>query len=466
MTTSGFSEEEVQFMEFLTKNTDFASSTTVREQCYWACELFAGLCNDRSRVPFASIGRILGVNRALVSRNWNLFRKQGNENRKAGRPCILTDDEHNDIVDEILDAFDRNRPLTVHEVCRIIEERCGKVILPDTISHIMAREKRIRTCKAKPMEEARLEVTDDEIMQYFRELYSKVHGVPAHFVLNMDEMGHQPYADAKDTVCFVPSSFTDPVVRYPVSRVGKRITLIGAVFADGSYLKPGLIIPRQTHDDCVICRGYTAEKVEVYTQKKGFIDQNIFEDWVADVLIPELRHRRELHQYHGPSIIILDNCSSHHGAAFHQLCIENRIECVWLPPHSSHLLQVLDLSLFGVTKKFLNRLNSGESKYIQANHIIRVLDCFHSAACPGNITGSFRLGGISVMLDDKIPRCIITPQTARRVLHVFVEPELRKEFVDPIEEEEDEGEYVTEDDVEDENIRIVVEELRAMLEGI
>jgi hypothetical protein len=34
------------------------------------------------------------------------------------------------------------------------------------------------------MKEARLEVTDDsQILQYYRDLYSKVHGIPAHFVL-------------------------------------------------------------------------------------------------------------------------------------------------------------------------------------------------------------------------------------------------------------------------------------------
>jgi hypothetical protein len=330
----------------------------------------------------------------------------------------------------------------------------------------MAKEERIKTCKAKPMEEARLEVTDDEILQYFRDLYSQVHGVPAHFVMNMDEMGHQPYADAKDAVCFVPSDFRDPIVRYPVSRVGKRITLIGAVFADGSYLKPGLIIQRKTYDDYVICRGYSPEKVEVYTQKKGFIDQSIFEDWAKDIFIPEIRRRRELYQYSGPAILILDNCSCHHGPVFRQLCIDNRIQCVWLPPHSSHLLQVLHLSLFGATKKFLNRLNSSESHYIRAKHIIKVLDSFHSAACAGNISGSFLLGGISIVLDDNVPRCFITPHTARRVLHVFANTQMRTQYVDQFdgEEEEEEEEYVMDQNLDDENVRVAVRELRVMFE--
>jgi hypothetical protein len=35
----------------------------------------------------------------------------------------------------------------------------------------------------------------------------------------------------------------------PVSRQGKRITLIACVAADGSYLRPAVIIPRKTYDD-------------------------------------------------------------------------------------------------------------------------------------------------------------------------------------------------------------------------
>jgi hypothetical protein len=129
-TPGAFSEKEIRMMSFLAQNPNFASSTTVREQCYWACELTAQLFAEtgdiRSKMPFASIGRILGVNRGHVSMNWNLFKKQGNDNKKPGRPCVLTHEEHEIIVNEILGAFHRHRPLTLHEVCRIIEDQFGK----------------------------------------------------------------------------------------------------------------------------------------------------------------------------------------------------------------------------------------------------------------------------------------------------------------------------------------------------
>jgi hypothetical protein len=62
----------------------------------------------------------------------------------------------------------------------------------------------------------------------------------------MDEMGHQEWADAAEKVCFVPIYHAGDRVCYPVSRTGKRITLLACVAAEGSFLKPAIVIPRKT----------------------------------------------------------------------------------------------------------------------------------------------------------------------------------------------------------------------------
>jgi hypothetical protein len=47
-------------------------------------------------------------------------------------------------------------------------------------------------------------------------------GVPAHFIFNMDEMGHQTWADAREITCFVSSKYEEITIPYPVSRTGQR----------------------------------------------------------------------------------------------------------------------------------------------------------------------------------------------------------------------------------------------------
>jgi hypothetical protein len=139
----------------------------------------------------------------------------------------------------------------------------------------------------------------------------------------------------------------------------------------------------------------------------------------------------------------------------------------------------LDLSIFGATKKYLNRLNRKESRYVQANHIMKVLDSFHSACSIGNITSSFRLGGISVVLDDqnninpdthdnRVMRCRITPHTARRVLYVLVDQRWREGFLEHTgiygDEESDSEDYTPGPELENENVRAAVEEIRTQFE--
>jgi hypothetical protein len=122
-------------------------------------------------------------------------------------------------------------------------------MIPDTFYHIIDREPQLKTCCAKPMEDKGLQVTNEDVMNYFGDLCSNISGVPAHFVMNMDEIGHQAFADARETVCFVPTAHQKSVVRYPISRTGKRVTLIAYIFADGSFLRPGLVITRERFDD-------------------------------------------------------------------------------------------------------------------------------------------------------------------------------------------------------------------------
>jgi hypothetical protein len=362
----------------------------------------------------------------------------------AGRPPTLTPEELEHIIDTILRAFQERRPLTLPEIEATIRSKFRKVILPDTLYHALTRDPRVRSCQAQPIDEKRLQVDDAAIRDYFGVLFATVSGAPAHFVFNMDEMGHQSWADAQKTVCFVPADFQEPVVHYPVSRTGKRITLVACIAADGSFLRPCLVISRKTFDDEILTQGFTAEKVEIYSQSKAYIDLDIFDDWFKDTFIPEVNVRRERFGYPGPAYLILDNCSAHRGSEFDRLCGAHGIVPIWLPPHSSNQLQMLDLCIFALTKRQISRVNKLERVNVQSDHIVRILDGFMAAAVPHNIVASFRNAGISLLLDDdRVLRCQVTPETARCLLG--------SPFADPLVERALAGE---EEDKDDPNIEV------------
>jgi hypothetical protein len=119
----------------------------------------------------------------------------------------------------------------------------------------------------------------------------------------------------------------------------------------------------------------------------------------------------------GAAILILDIGSAHHRPEFEHLCREHRVAVMWLRPHFSNQLQMLDLCLFGVTKKLIVRINKLEWVNVQTDHIVRVLDGFLAATVPHNIVASFRNAEASLLLDDdRVIRPMVTPETTHCLL--------------------------------------------------
>jgi hypothetical protein len=252
-----------------------------------------------------------------------------------------------ELVEFITRSHEAHRPARMHDVRKHLMMQWRIAMLDNTLHHVLARDPRLKSVTAKPMEDKRTMVDPGLIDDYFNLLFGTVSGTPAAFVFNVDEMGHQPWADAVDSVCFVPSWEMSSVVYYPVSRTGKRITLIACIAADGSYIRPSLILARQTYEDEILLTGLTNDKVEIYSQAHSFINGPIFEDWFKDSFCPDLQRRRDQYEYWGPAYLILDNCTAHRGELFEHLCHENSVEPIFLPPHSSNQIQPLDLCLFG-----------------------------------------------------------------------------------------------------------------------
>jgi hypothetical protein len=138
-------------------------------------------------------------------------------------------------------------------------------ILPYMLYQTLVRDHRLKSCPASPIDEWRAGVNEDVVREYFATFCRIVSGTPAHFMWDMDEMGHQKWSDARDAICFAPSHLSGRKMDCSVPRSGKRITLIVCISADGSYMRPALVISRQTLKDELFLHGFTSDKVEIYS---------------------------------------------------------------------------------------------------------------------------------------------------------------------------------------------------------
>jgi hypothetical protein len=127
--------------------------------------------------------------------------------------------------------------------------------------------------------------------------WQHVTGTPSNFLFNMDEMGHQESADAHSKVCIVTASHAGDLVYYPVSLAEKRITLIASCAADGSYIKPAVIVARKTFEDDELA--------------KAFFDRDTLEGWFETTFTPDAARHRKRFSDKSPVFLLLDNCTAH-----------------------------------------------------------------------------------------------------------------------------------------------------------
>jgi hypothetical protein len=134
------------------------------------------------------------------------------------------------------------------EIKSRIESVYRKLRDRNTIRYLLHRNPRVEACCGWPTEEGRLAVSPEDIEAYFHQLVELVDAIPVHFVFNIDELGHQPWADRSEEICYVPSEHSDNEIAFPVPRSDKRITLVGCIGACGAFVKPVIVIPRQIID--------------------------------------------------------------------------------------------------------------------------------------------------------------------------------------------------------------------------
>lgn len=157
--------------------------------------------------------------------------------------------------------------------------------------------------------------------------------------------------------------------------------VIDIVNSSGYESQPG----RQEWLTVIECISAAGDKIPPYIIFKG---QNLMTSWLLENLpdgwqfaanasgwtnnfhgMEWIKHfeASTRHNLRSPTeyrLLLCDGHDSHVSADFVSFCIENRIDLVLLPPHSSHLLQPLDVGIFSplkraISKRILRLLRSG-----------------------------------------------------------------------------------------------------------
>lgn len=126
------------------------------------------------------------------------------------------------------------------------------------------------------------------------------------------------------------------------------ITAIECIGASGIALPP-LLIFKAKYTNTAWIPASTPDNWKFSTSNSGWTSDNHAYEWLTTLFEPETRRidgKRRL--------LLLDGHGSHLTARFIAFCLDKDIDLVCLPPHTSHLLQPLDIGVFSPLKRALS----------------------------------------------------------------------------------------------------------------
>ena len=94
------------------------------------------------------------------------------------------------------------------------------------------------------------------------------------------------------------------------------------------------------------------EGTQCTTQANAWCDTKVFMEWVSSIFLPATQNRRSAAN---PIIVVMDNFFAHINPDVLMSLVKDHVFVVLLPPHSSHLLQPLDVGIMGPFKHWLHK---------------------------------------------------------------------------------------------------------------
>jgi DDE superfamily endonuclease/Tc5 transposase DNA-binding domain/helix-turn-helix, Psq domain len=270
------------------------------------------------------------------------------------------------------------------------------------IYRFQKRHPELKGCYSRQLESNRAKEATSEKIQAWFDAFQTRHTERKYEladIYNMDETGFA-VGGTQSTRIIVDSTQKS---NWKVT-AGKQewITVLECVSAAGEALPPMIIFKAQNTNSAWVPKD-TPRNWQFSTSTSGWTSNSHGFEWLRTVFEPESK------KVSGdrPRLLIMDGHSSHITGDLIALCIEKDIDLLILPPHCSHLLQPLDVGVYGPMKRYhaleVDRYSRVGVKRIQRAEWVELFQRIRAKALiPSNIKAGWRGAGLVPFLPRKV----------------------------------------------------------------
>lgn len=274
----------------------------------------------------------------------------------VGRPPLVTEEEEEQLLQQILECQERGDCMSPREARMWLQNfasNYGKFVVLDRKWWYNFKRKYkdlLMVLKIHSLENKRFGVTKEQVNDYFDRLQQEIIKCPyPPIIINVDESGfiRRPCKNKSKNCVFRKDCPCNPCFRDADD--GNHVSVVGAVTLSGIALTP-MLISTTKNPPGEIKNTVLENKFTWYHTTSGYLNTDAMIYWINTILIPYLELATSSSEDELSPLLLFDNLKSHLSERVTDLLNEKHIRFCCLPPHSSHLLQVLDLSFFGSMK--------------------------------------------------------------------------------------------------------------------
>jgi hypothetical protein len=330
------------------------------------------------------------------------YRSQGRQARVDYIPSSrkLSDQEEQVIVEYILNLDSRGFPSRHRDLeemaNRLLADRNAPPVGKRWAINFIKRQPELKTSSFRKYDYQRAKCEDPTIIcNWFRLVENTIakYGIRSDDIWNFDETGFMMGVISSGIAVTSSERRENPKSVQPGNR--EWVTAIQAINAEGRAIDPYLVVAGQYH----LANWYQDSNLPgtwaITTTPNGWTDNETGLDWLKH--FNRCTTDRSVGAYR---LLILYGHESHQSVDFQIYCEVNNIITLCMPPHSSHLLQPLDVGCFGPLKKAygreIERLIRRSITHVSKTEFFPAFyAAFQATITESNIKGGFRGAGLA-----------------------------------------------------------------------